>query len=72
MDSPFYGVSDDSPLVCVEVISGSGRGLECVECGDLVAGLVLDVIAVDIAPNLFLLCRPFVGGKWRNSLAGDG
>jgi hypothetical protein len=36
----------------------------------LIVGLVLDVLDASVVSYAFLLGRPFVGGKWRVSLAG--
>ncbi len=62
---------NNTPLVRVEFSGRSGRGLESVGCGDLIVVFVLDVIAVAVASNSFLLRWPFVEGKWRVSLAWD-
>ena len=72
MNSPFYGSFDDTLLVGVEALGGSGRDLECVGCGDLIVGLVRDVVGASVVAIAFFLRRPLVGGKWRVSLAGDG
>ncbi len=36
----------------------------------MIVGLVLDVLDASVVSYAFLLGRPFVGGKWRVSLAG--
>ena len=59
LKSLFYGGSKDTIFVGVEFFSRSVRGLEYVGCGDLIVVLVLDVIAVAVASNSFLLRRPF-------------
>jgi hypothetical protein len=55
----------------VEAFCGFVEGLECIGCGDLIIDAALDAVAVPVGTYRFLLCRPFVGGKWRVSLAGD-
>jgi hypothetical protein len=67
----FYDSSNNFPFVGLEFFGRSGRGLECVGCGDLIVVLVLDAIAAPVVTNAFFLRRPFVGGKWRVSLAWD-
>jgi hypothetical protein len=48
---PFHDASNDITLFGVKAFGGSGRGLECVGCGDLIVVRVLDIIAFVVASN---------------------
>ena len=61
----------DTPLIVVEVFGVLRRNLERVACGDFIVVPVVDVFFVKIVANTLLLRRPFVGGKYEVSLAGD-
>jgi hypothetical protein len=69
LESPFYGGSNDTPLVVVESFRQNIRGLECVGLGNLIIDVVIDAVAVSVASNALLFCRFFVGVEWKVSLA---
>ena len=73
MESPFHGGANNTPFVVVKFVRRVVRCLECVGLGDLIVGVVIDVVDFSVASNPLLLGRLFVGGKWKVSLAwSDG
>ena len=67
-DSLFHCDSVDTPLVGVEAFGGSGRGLECVGCGDLIVDAVLDAISVPVDTNTHISSS--LAFRWRRQMVG--